>query len=191
MPKLYTKTGDNGHTSLYDGNRISKTEIFFDVVGDLDELSSNIGMLCFLANENGFLRIIQAKLLNIGSNIAVVDEKKKNRVKQLTNVDVKSLEEYIDLYESKNPKLTEFILPGTNTADSQAHICRSITRRLERQMWKLNKSDYIVEGKTKIDMKNVKVDIVILKFINRLSDFFFSYARYLSYGEIKLSEIKF
>jgi cob(I)alamin adenosyltransferase len=193
MPKLYTKTGDNGTTSLYDGSRLKKNSIFFDVLGDLDELASHIGLLCAKINDESLtmciefdfsysikidkLREIQVKLLDIGSNIAVVDEKKKEKVPKLTEQDVKKVESWIDECEHTNTKLTEFLLTGVRQADSQCNICRCVSRRVERGMWKLN--------------EEVEVDTNILKYMNRLSDFFFAFARNLAEcKEIKVSDIK-
>jgi len=172
MSRLYTKTGDKGFTTLYDMRRVSKTEIVFEVLGDLDELSAYIGQLCSIVNdkESKFLRYIQSFLLDIGSNFATTTRRDKIRV--TTVDDIKSLENAIDFYDSKSPKLTEFILPGVNPKDSIAHICRSVCRRAERNMWKLkNEYDvFYVENET-------------FHYINRLSDFFFAYARYLSEGK--------
>ena len=208
MPKLYTKTGDNGTTSLYDGSRLKKSSIFFDVLGDLDELASHIGLLCAKISEkndqlnNGAglsrdekiklledkiyiktghldrLRCIQVKLLDIGSNIAVVDKKKKEKVPKLTEDDVKYVEKWIDNCEEMNTKLTEFLLTGSEELDSHCHVCRSVSRRAERSMWKLYDD-------------GVDVDNNILMYMNRLSDFFFAFARNLNGGsEIKVSDIK-
>lgn len=189
MPKLYTKSGDKGKTSLFDGNRIYKNEIFFDIVGGLDELSSHIGMLCALVKNNpNILRHIQVKLLNIGSNIAVVDENRKNNIHKITNKDIINLEIHIDSCEEKNKPLKEFLLLGTNKKDSQCHICRTICRRVERDMWKLIRADYVIEGKIDIDLYKVTIDEKIVKYINRLSDFFFAYARNFSNDNICVDE---
>lgn len=175
MPKLYTKTGDTGKTSLYDGSRQSKSHIIFDVLGNLDELSSQIGLLCaYIGSETNSetkspLRKIQVKLLDIGSNIAVIDPNKKKRVPKIIEDDVKELEKWIDICENRNKKLTVFLLPGVNMSDSQCHICRSTSRRVERSMWKLDSA--------------VPIDPSIFKYVNRLSDFFFAFSRNLSNGE--------
>ena len=192
MPKLYTKTGDKGTTSLYDGNRIPKNSIFFDVLGDLDELSSHIGMLITLIKDYdiNYLRFIQKHLLNIGSNIAVVNNEKK--VPIITENNIRNLELEIDDCESCNKKITEFLLPGVNKSDAQCHICRSVTRRLERNLWKLHYSSDLVKGKrNNIELSEVHVDDNILVFINRLSDYFFALSRNLSEGnDVKVSDIK-
>ena len=194
MPKLYTKTGDKGQTSLYDGNRINKSSIFCDVLGNLDLLASNIGMLISLIGENInsiCLRKIQVILLNIGSNIAVVYEKRKHRVPKITNEHIILLEGWIDVCEEKNPKLTEFLLTGTNQTDSQCHICRSISRTVERNLWKLN-NEYQneIQSLKYNECTNKYIEPNILKFINRLSDYFFALSRNFSTNEIKVNDIK-
>lgn len=181
MSRLYTKTGDKGFTTLYDMRRVPKTEMVFDVLGDLDELSAHIGHLCSsgLNDEDiKFLRYVQSFLLDIGSNFATTT--RRNNIKITTLEDVKKVENAIDFYDSKSPKLTEFILPGVNIKDSIAHICRSVSRRVERNMWKL-KNEY----------ETFYVEDETFQYINRLSDFFFAFARYLSDGkEFKRSEVQ-
>jgi cob(I)alamin adenosyltransferase len=109
-------------------------------------------------------------LLNVGSNIATKNEKKKKRIPQVTVDDVYIMESLIDDCDSKNEKLTVFLLVGTNSSDSQCHVCRSICRRVERGMWKLERDENYGVG----------IDENILKYMNRLSDFFFAFARNLS-----------
>jgi cob(I)alamin adenosyltransferase len=172
MLKLYTKTGDDGQTSLYDLRRVDKDEHIFEVLGDIDELSSYIGMLCSqnLGNHENFLRKIQSKLLDLGSDVATV--KNRKYVNPINEDDVKELENLIDLYDSQNEKLTEFILPGVNIKDSICHLCRSICRKTERHLWKLKKEK--IEFKTEISS---------FHYINRLSDLFFAFARFISDGK--------
>ena len=223
MSRLYTKTGDHGMTYLYDGSRRKKSSTFFDVLGDVDELSSHIGLLCSIIidtttkkhnslymffsnlfnndkflnvytniftplesnntelNSNGvdktitILRTIQVTLLDIGSNIAVVDITKKDKVPTITKNNINQLEVLIDLYDTI--PLNEFVLTGVSQVDSQCHVCRSVCRRAERCMWKLT--------------DEVDIDEHILQYMNRLSDFFFAFSRYLSnYAELKVSDIK-
>jgi len=174
MSKLYTKTGDKGYTSLYDMRRVPKTNLIFDVLGDLDELSAYIGQLCsYITSEQdlNFLRKIQTNLLDIGSDFAT--KNRRNNIKIMTQKDIVEIENAIDYYDSKSPKLTEFILPGVNTKDSLAHVCRSVSRRVERNMWKV-KDDF---------EENFYVEKETFHYINRLSDFFFAFARYLSEGK--------
>tara|TARA_B110000908_G_C10142999_1_gene397678 strand:+ start:143 stop:748 length:606 start_codon:yes stop_codon:yes gene_type:complete len=200
MPKLYTKTGDMGTTSLYDGNIIPKSSIFFKTLGSLDELNSHIGLMCgILKDRRGensvpeIFRSIQVRLIDIGSNLAIVEEGVKKNVTKITNEDVKELEEMIDIFDGKNSKLTVFILPGLYTEDGQCHVCRSTCRRFERDLWELNDAEgYFIKGsKQTIRLDTIKVDPVIMKYINRLSDLFFAYSRNLTgCQDIKITDIK-
>lgn len=181
--KIYTKTGDSGLSYLYDGNRISKNSLFFEVLGNIDELSSNIGLLfSFLENSNEEinlqLRFIQKKLQNIGTEIATVDRSNKN-ILIIDENQIKIIEEYIDNMEKVNSLLTKFILPGVEKCDAQCHICRTICRRVERSLWGLQNEKNIIQGKRDIDMKDFNINTDIFKFVNRLSDYFFVLSRYI------------
>jgi cob(I)alamin adenosyltransferase len=144
------------------------------VLGDLDELSAYIGYLCASGineEDSRLMRYIQSFLLDLGSNFATTT--RRDKIKTTTLDDIKKIEDAIDFYDQKSPKLTEFILPGVNLKDSTAHICRSICRRAERNMWKLRnqyEETFYVENET-------------FHYVNRLSDFFFAFARYLSDGK--------
>ncbi len=173
MSKLYTKTGDKGTTSLYDMRRVGKHTPVFDALGDLDELSAHIGVLCSLLDKDShkhkLLRNIQSKLLDIGSNLATVE--RRDRVPVTTADDIKSMENAIDNCEEANTPLREFILPGVYQADAVAHICRAVTRRAERNMWK---------HRNETGGSPFYTGEEIFIYMNRLSDFFFALARYLS-----------
>ena len=141
--KIYTKKGDKGMTTLYDGTKVSKSEINLRIIGEVDELSSRIGMLCvFIKMENGikdekiylFLRKIQHILQNFNSYIAIKNPNKTKYLPDLESDLVEQLEEYIDSMEKINSKLTKFILPGVSQEDSQAHLCRTQTRKVEREV---------------------------------------------------------
>jgi cob(I)alamin adenosyltransferase len=186
MSRLYTKTGDNGLTSLYDMRLCKKDNIVFSVLGSLDELSAHIGMVCTLMDNNEsshVLRIIQNRLLDVGSDVATV--KNRKRIKEINEEDLSFIETYIDEMDSKSPKLTEFILPGYTPIDSQLHICRSVCRRLEREMWQwwnLNKEAEEVLADSEIENR-IQTKVQTLRYINRLSDFFFAMARVFSEGK--------
>lgn len=181
--KIYTKTGDKGKTSLYDGSRHSKFDEVFDVLGDIDELSSHIGLLYtqFNASVNDeppshpdnknintdFLRIIQCRLQTINSLIATPESKKASKLTQITEEDVKYLENQIDLYSNSTPPLKVFILPGVTVCDSQAHVCRSVCRRAERRFIRLHPEE--------------ETFVLVKQYLNRLSDLFFAYARFVCY----------
>lgn len=193
--KLYTKAGDKGNTVLYDSKGHSKSDLVFDVLGDLDELSAHIGMLKSMAGlyldfslmpeikehftnlrhpNWDFLKTIQSKLLDIGSAIAI----SKKEYIAITEDDIKSIEKEIDKLEEENTPLKVFILPGVNLPDSQAHICRAVTRRVEREFVRYGKQDVQALGQLMSEkMRNYSE---ILKYLNRLSDYFFALARNLS-----------
>lgn len=198
---LYTKTGDNGTTNLYDMRRLPKDDCIFVALGDLDELSVNIGELCVrmtnmieLREEPNFkqetvdtqlkaLRVIQDRLLTIGSDFATT--RQRNDLVTITQTDINMLEKYIDILDGSAPPLTVFILPGQTSADSQAHICRSICRRAERNMIAVrNNPRYNMD-----DGEVFHVGVLPFVFINRLSDYFFALARFLQFFSAK-SDIK-
>lgn len=182
--KIYTKTGDQGETGLYDGTRAPKSDLVFDVLGALDELSAHIGLLIFhLRKQNPkgdfdnvrnffdnykevikYLREIQQTLLNIGSIIATPNPKEGQKLPVIVYDQVEKIEKEIDTMTQELEPLTVFILQGGNTAlDSQAHVCRTVTRRAEREI-----------------IKYSNIDENIIKYMNRLSDYFFTFARYYS-----------
>jgi cob(I)alamin adenosyltransferase len=165
MPKIYTKTGDYGETGLYDGSRIMKNESVFDFLGTSDELSSHIGLLIAnlgLTSIDLVLRDIQQTLQDINSIIATPSKIPDDST--LDKIDCTKLEAQIDKWDKILEPLTAFILPGgVNKCESQAHICRTVARRLEREYYRLD-----------VQYENIN------KYINRLSDFFFTLARVYS-----------
>lgn len=173
--KIYTKTGDQGQTSLYDGSRVCKNEQIFDVLGYIDELSAHIGMLMYYLRVKAnvslreyawlpFLTQTQQKLLNIGSIIATPNPREGQKLPEITIHDVENIENAIDKMDEELKPLTVFIVQsGVNQSEAQAHICRTVTRRVEREI-----------------LKYGNVDENICKFFNRLSDYFFTLARSVS-----------
>lgn len=173
--KVYTKTGDQGVTSLYDGTRVKKSEIIFDVLGTIDELSAHIGRLYYLYDFDcnykyglkdkqiiGFMITIQKKLLQIGSVIATPNPPEGCVLPEVKEEDVKEIETHIDSMTRILPPLTTFIVQAARTeCEAQSHICRTVARRVEREYVKL------------FDAPDLN-----LKYFNRLSDFFFTMARY-------------
>jgi cob(I)alamin adenosyltransferase len=181
--KLYTKVGDKGVTNLYDMRKVSKNNPIIHTVGELDELSANIGMLISRLEDNlhiKFLRWVQSRLLDIGSDFATT--KNREKVVFIKEEDTKKIEGQIDLCEEKNSPLTEFILPGSNEVDSQCHICRAVCRRLERNM--VSSKEYFDEE----EYSQGDNELEKYKFINRLSDYFFALSRNLACEEIKRSQ---
>tara|TARA_Y100000389_G_C17460508_1_gene521340 strand:+ start:2586 stop:3164 length:579 start_codon:yes stop_codon:yes gene_type:complete len=184
--KVYTKTGDKGTTSLYNGSRIGKYEIFFDVLGEIDELSSRIGMVCSLLNDTDItnkLREIQGKLQDINSIIATPNSTKK--LPNILDIDISNIENFIDDLEKSNSKLVKFILPGVTQIDSHCHLCRTQTRKVERFLWKFHydNSTLPTSGGNLIEIKDIHIDTNITGYINRLSDLFFVLARFLCKNE--------
>jgi len=182
--KIYTKTGDKGTSSLYDGNRISKNSVIFETIGEIDELTSRIGMACASSSNNylatQLLRKVQCKLQDINSIVATIDTTGKT-LPEINEDDVVFLESKIDEFEKFNDSLTAFILPGVTVLDSQLHFCRTQARKVERMLWNLQNDDSIVvadKGKT-VDIGKVQFNSSLLKYVNRLSDFFFAFARYI------------
>jgi len=167
--KLYTKTGDEGETGLIGGTRVPKNHIRLEAYGTVDELNSFIGLLTTFQIDNSdllFLQSIQNKLFSIGSYLATDFSKySKTKVLPLLEKDIINIETEIDRLTSEVPPLNNFVLPGGSQASALCHICRTITRRLERRLYDLN--------------EQIPVDKNILIFINRMSDYFFALSRYL------------
>jgi len=164
---LYTKTGDDGKTSLVGGNRVPKTHIRLESYGTIDELNSFVGWLLCAIEEKGtknFLSLIQHKLFNVSSYLATDSEDPSiERKCGITDDDISLIEKEIDQLDALLPKLRRFVLPGGNEAAARAHICRTVCRRAEREIYRLK--------------EKYTVDQYILSFINRLSDYFFVLAR--------------
>ncbi len=170
--KIYTKTGDDGTTSLFGGKRVRKDDFRVHVYGEVDELNSLIGFTLSFVDSFDVktdLRIIQNLLFNIGSYLAtpVEDRYKLKSAREINDSDVKFLEERIDYYDAKLPGLKNFILPGGKTSASLLHYSRTVCRRCERNIVHL--------------ALNEKNDQIYIRFFNRLSDFLFIIARYENY----------
>lgn len=165
---IYTKTGDKGKTGLVGGTRVPKTHIRLEAYGTVDELNSYVGWLNCAINDsenNEFLRYIQHKLFTIGSYLATETESKQPKdASILKEKDIERIENQIDLLDSQLPRLNKFVLPGGNEVASRAHICRTITRRVERIVYKIAEVYPVADE--------------ILIFLNRLSDYFFLLARF-------------
>lgn len=172
--KIYTKTGDKGQTSLYDGTRVDKDSIRVESYGTIDELNSYIGLCMHYINEDDkkVLFNIQRDLFYIGSELATKNTEKLNKV--VTDNDIKNLENIIDKYMGEAKGLDSFIIPGTSLASANLHIARTICRRAERNIISLSKIE--------------KVNPMLIKYINRLSDTLYAIARY---SEDKLIPMEF
>ena len=181
--KLYTKAGDEGETSLYNGEKHRKSSEYFAVLGDIDELSCFIGLALAASREAQHtaelpyaidmeLTEIQSRLLDIGSSIAspqVGSEPRAARLKFTSHLTA-GLEAWMDNMDKALPPLTNFILPGGTKISAYLHVCRAIARRAERSYVAL------------LDSVDERPDdsAAILQCLNRLSDYFFMTARFVS-----------
>ena len=167
--KVYTKTGDDGTTSLIGGLRVKKTNSRIEAYGTVDELNSFIGVLDNLHNIPSeikeYLKIIQNKLFCIGAYLATDHPANTtSKAAGLSETDIARLEHVIDELDSELPPLRAFVLPGGSRISSFSHVCRSVTRRCERRVVALANDSYI--------------DPNVIAYLNRLSDFFFVLARF-------------
>ena len=165
--KVYTRTGDAGQTSLVSGNRVSKDDVRVEAYGTVDELNSNIGVLLHSTKLDdqeviALLRKAQNKLFNIGAYLA--NDAPDATLYGLAQEDVDELEHMMDVMSQELPPMRGFILPGGSRLSAQADRCRTITRRAERRVVTL--------------ARGAKVEPLVLEYLNRLSDFFFVFARY-------------
>lgn len=166
--KIYTKTGDEGFTSLFGGARLSKDDIRIEAYGTVDELNAFTGNLHDKINIDSvkdILFTIQNKLFNIGSVLAS-DPDKDFKLPGVNESDITFLEAQIDLMEKELQPLKNFILPSGHEVVSSTHICRTVCRRAERRVIALN--------------KNAEIEASIIIYLNRLSDYFFVLARFLT-----------
>lgn len=174
---IYTKTGDLGQTSLLGGTRVSKAHLRIDAYGTIDELNSYIGLLADLEiNQTRIteLREIQDRLFTIGSSLAVESENTRFRIPDLKEEDIEFLENKIDEMNEVLPSLKSFILPGGNQAVSFSHVARCVCRRAERNVIGLSENDFVAP--------------LVIKYLNRLSDYLFVFGRKIS-QELKVEEI--
>ncbi len=164
---IYTGGGDRGTTSLVGGQRVSKAHQRIESYGTIDELNSFIGLLITSIeedNDKDFLLFIQHKLFTIGSYLATDQEKTDLKIEsKVTPETIERIEHEIDKIDSELPKMKHFLLPGGSQSASLAHVCRSICRRAEREIYRLNETSPIEEP--------------VLIFMNRLSDYLFVFAR--------------
>jgi len=161
---IYTKTGDKGETSLANGQRVPKTDARIEAYGTVDELNSWVGALrsaltrdeTQLPNE-AQLAAIQNRLFNLGAALSQAPGE------WITDSDVSQLEKWIDAIQNIVPRQHAFILPSGSESVTRAHICRTICRRAERRMIEASAPE------------------VTIRYINRLSDYFFVLSRLICF----------
>lgn len=177
--KIYTKTGDKGKTSLIGGTKVYKSDLRIEAYGTIDELNSFVG-LCFdhlkAHTINSVLGEIQDRLFTIGSALACdPDKETKLKIPDLHEADVELLEKEIDKMNEVLPVMKSFILPGGHIAVSSLHIARTVGRRAERCCVKMQKKQMARKSST------AETQDLIIKYLNRLSDYFFVLARFTAH----------
>ena len=164
LTKIMTRTGDDGTTSLADGKRIDKSSLRVQTIGEVDELNSLLGVLeasGVSRDISGYIRNIQHRLFDIGGELAVPGKA------AIGPESSERLEQLIETYNDDLPTLKEFILPGGSLPASVCHLARAVCRRAERLLVALGHDEY--------------VNPETLRYINRLSDLLFVFARALNH----------
>jgi cob(I)alamin adenosyltransferase len=167
--KIYTKTGDKGETGLFGGERVSKNNLRLNAYGSIDELNSFLGLAITEVTSieiKNVLNDLQNKLFVLGSDLATPETEKnvKLNITRLPDSYILDTEKTIDDFEAKLDELKNFILPGGSIGSALLHICRTISRRAEREVVALKNTEHIGEN--------------IVIFLNRLSDLFFVLSRF-------------
>jgi cob(I)alamin adenosyltransferase len=175
---IYTFTGDDGTTSLPDGRRVPKDIALIEAYGSMDELNAWIGLLKDQdkdINRKEILLFIQDQIMRCSSALTTGGESKDSPAVLPKNNCVKVLEKEIDRMEKRLPPVEHFIIPGGNILVSYCHITRCVCRRAERSVIRLNRTE--------------KSPDIIVKFLNRLSDFLYILSRQISL-EFDIEEVK-
>lgn len=169
--KLYTRTGDDGTTSLVGGTRAAKDSLRLEAYGTVDELNSWVGLLCsspcIPPAHHDILGKVQNRLFDIGAALATEPESKW-QPEPLTHTPVEELEKGIDDLDSTLPPINKFVLPGGHPDACRANIARTVARRAERRIIAMS--------------RHTKLDPDIVKFVNRLSDYLFALARTINHN---------
>ena len=170
LDKIYTRTGDEGKTSLGDGSRLPKFHARVAAYGSIDEANSVIGMALLQVQDRDVhqtLRHIQNDLFDVGADLCQPLKKGKDMpVLRITEEQVIWLETRIDHFNAELEPLTSFVLPGGSPSSSYLHLARTVTRRAERDVVRLSTED--------------AVNPAVLRYVNRLSDLFFVLGRFLN-----------
>jgi len=175
LPKIYTKTGDKGRSSLYTGERRAKDDKIFSALGAIDELSCQVGLARELGKSKNLdaeildqLERVQCLLQDIGSCVATpMSTARPAHLKRVgfNSRHTKELEQWIDDYTLKLPPLENFVLPGGGVVAATVHVARAVCRRAEREVIPL--------------LAEEECEAEVGKYLNRLSDFLFTLARHI------------
>lgn len=164
--KIYTKTGDKGQTSLWDGERVDKDSLRVECYGTIDELNATLGMARSVTEDKEMKDIIlgiQRKLFYVGGELATRKEEKKFYSMQAS--DIEELEKIIDNCIARIDGVDKFIIAGSTQASAHLDFSRTVARRAERLILRLNKEE--------------EINPMLIKYVNRLSDAIYAVERYL------------
>lgn len=167
--KVYTKKGDSGTTQLIGGTRVPKSSLRIEAYGTVDELNSHIGLIRdqeIDPKSKKQLIEIQDRLFTLGSLLAQDPDKKSMKLPQIYPSNIEDLEKWVDEMDENLEPMRAFVLPGGHTTVSYCHIARCVCRRAERAAVDLNQDS--------------ELDPILLKYLNRLSDYLFVLGRELS-----------
>lgn len=176
--KIYTKKGDQGHTGLIGGTRVSKGELRIEAYGTVDELNSYIGLIrSFDIQTKAVQQLIeiQDRLFTIGSSLASDPEKSNMKIPDLLESDIVLLENWMDEMDASLPPLTSFVLPGGHPFIGHIHVARCVCRRTERLVVTLDEHDFVAP--------------LVLSYLNRLSDYLFVLGRKIAL-DLSIQEIE-
>ena len=171
--KIYTRTGDDGTTGLFGGRRVAKSDPRIECYGTVDELNATLGLAAAAAELpdklGAMLAQVQNELFVIGSHLATPqdDTRRLAQVPDLDESAIKRLESQIDAADAELPPLRNFILPGGSEAAARLHLARTVCRRAERLLVEFSGEQ--------------AVEPVVLRYLNRLSDWLFVYARWCNH----------
>ncbi len=175
--KIYTKTGDKGSTSLVGGQRVKKSHKRIEAYGSVDELIAFIAYLRDTLENSHYKALLlemEDRLMVISSILACEDESFLKQLPHIHEEDIVSLEKEIDQMDADLIPLRNFVLPGGHPTISLTHVVRTVCRRVERELIRL--------------MDEVPINDLVLKYLNRLSDFFFVFSRHL-HRELDVPEL--
>ncbi|HSW88366.1 MAG TPA: cob(I)yrinic acid a,c-diamide adenosyltransferase [Candidatus Saccharimonadales bacterium] len=180
--KIYTKTGDKGKTSLFDGTRVYKDNLRVESYGTIDELNAVLGIVVSFFEEKEYHKqlqenivMIQNDLFEIGARLANPHVPENPKLMEQLQEHTAQLEVYIDELTIEMPELTYFILPGGGKAGAFLQLARTVSRRAERRIVALCQKE--------------AVEKEVLIYINRLSDVFHTMSRYINFKENKKETI--
>ena len=173
ITRVYTKTGDRGKTRLAGGQEVAKTSQRIEAYGTVDELNAFMGMVNetlrkeeTLAELRTQVQRIQNELFNLGSQLSVLPEDRRENTPVITEADIQRLEKEIDAMNESLPSLTSFILPGGGLVAAWLHVARTVCRRAEREVIRLSEEEAL--------------DGTEIPYLNRLSDWLFVAARHVA-----------